>query len=202
MKREEHLKFCKVCQHQKFDKNIGLVCGLTGEYAQFENTCDQFEESAVLKAKEASKPQYREVDIEVVGMGTRFINYLLDLFFLIIFNFILGIILGVILAIVAPEKLELLSEGNALLEYAFGFATGMFYFTILESSTGKTFAKMITKTRVVTEYMQTPNFSTLFVRSLCRFIPFEPFSFLATDGIGWHDTLSKTRVIKDKGQKL
>jgi len=34
-------------------------------------------------------------------------------------------------------------------------------------------------------------------RTLCRYIPFEPFSFLGNKPIGWHDSLSKTLVVKD-----
>jgi len=33
------------------------------------------------------------------------------------------------------------------------------------------------------------------IRSLCRFIPLEAFSFLFNDGSGWHDTISSTKVI-------
>jgi len=32
-------------------------------------------------------------------------------------------------------------------------------------------------------------------RTLCRLIPFDALSFLFNDSVGWHDTLSKTRIV-------
>jgi uncharacterized RDD family membrane protein YckC len=43
-----------------------------------------------------------------------------------------------------------------------------------------------------------PDIKTLVIRTLCRFIPFEPFSFLGATPRGWHDTYSDTYVIKKK----
>jgi hypothetical protein len=36
----------------------------------------------------------------------------------------------------------------------------------------------------------------IFLRTLCRFIPFEPISFLGGAG-GWHDRFSSTFVVKE-----
>jgi hypothetical protein len=43
-----------------------------------------------------------------------------------------------------------------------------------------------------------PPFGTMVLRSLCRLIPFEPFSFLGSDARGWHDSITKTRVVRKK----
>ena len=72
----------------------------------------------------------------------------------------------------------------------------MIYYTTLEYTTGRTIAKHITKTKVVDENGKKPNFQAILIRSLCRFIPFEPLSFLGEDKRGWHDKLSKTKVIE------
>ena len=40
-----------------------------------------------------------------------------------------------------------------------------------------------------------PIFQDIFLRSLCRFIPFEVFSFLGSEGRGWHDSMSNTYVV-------
>ncbi|WP_445749881.1 hypothetical protein [Polaribacter sp.] len=46
MKREEHLKFCKVCLNREFNYNKGLLCGLTNKLADFENECKNFEKDS------------------------------------------------------------------------------------------------------------------------------------------------------------
>jgi uncharacterized RDD family membrane protein YckC len=43
-----------------------------------------------------------------------------------------------------------------------------------------------------------PDIKTFLIRTLCRFIPLEPFSFLGAFPRGWHDTLSETYVVKRK----
>jgi len=58
---------------------------------------------------------------------------------------------------------------------------------------------LLTGTRAVTLDNQRMDFSTTFIRSCSRAIPFEAFSFLGDNG--WHDSLSGTKVIEDKGWK-
>ena len=48
---------------------------------------------------------------------------------------------------------------------------------------------------VVLEDGTKPTTSDIVIRSLCRFIPFEAFSFLGDEGRGWHDSLSDTYVV-------
>jgi uncharacterized RDD family membrane protein YckC len=69
------------------------------------------------------------------------------------------------------------------------------YYFILESRNGKTVGKMITGTKVVTVTGEQPDRRTIAIRTLCRIIPFEFLSYLFSRN-GWHDTLSKTVVIK------
>lgn len=49
---------------------------------------------------------------------------------------------------------------------------------------GKTIGKYITKTIVVMEDGSKPKASDIVLRSLCRLIPFDAFSFLGTEGKG------------------
>jgi len=35
MTREEHLKFCEICNNQKFDSQKGIICGLRNSIADF-----------------------------------------------------------------------------------------------------------------------------------------------------------------------
>lgn len=69
------------------------------------------------------------------------------------------------------------------------------YCTVFEFYFFRTIGKAVTKTKVVTEEGGYPGFQKIFLRSICRLIPFNEFSFLF--GTGWHDSISKTMVVKD-----
>lgn len=196
MTSEEQLNFCKVCKYGKPDSNQGMICELTNQVAGFDHSCDYFVE--VPRQKQEGNPEKpdHKITVRMASQGKRLTNYLLDLLFDIIFSFFFGVFLGMVLAIVSPDSLKIFQEDNMLINYLFGFVTGMIYYTALEYTTGRTIAKFITKTRVVNEDGTTPDFRTILIRSLCRFIPFEPFSFLFAENTGWHDTLSKTKVIE------
>ncbi|MGX1928887.1 hypothetical protein [Flagellimonas sp. 2504JD4-2] len=49
MTRAERLEFCTICTNRKKDFQKGLLCGLTNDYAEFENTCDSFDEDVTEK---------------------------------------------------------------------------------------------------------------------------------------------------------
>ena len=195
MTRTEHLKFCSICINQMDDMRKGIICGLTEQIADFEDTCGSFaEDSEVLEQLELEKIE-NEINDKMASQGKRFLNYLLDLVFIVIFILVFYFILGIILALVAPSTLSDMEEGNKLLQYLVSFIVSMIYYTSFEAVTGKSIAKYITKTKVVTEIGEKPNFKMIAIRSLCRFIPLEAFSFLFNDGSGWHDTISSTKVI-------
>ena len=73
------------------------------------------------------------------------------------------------------------------------------YYFIFEVTLNRTPAKYITRIKVVMDDGTKPKAKAIFIRTLCRFIPFEMLSFLShSKPIGWHDRFSKTRVIIDK----
>lgn len=80
------------------------------------------------------------------------------------------------------------------------------YWIIPEYLFGKSFAKFMTKTKVVTKTGNKPNLQTIIIRTFCRFIPFEAFSFLGNKAIGWHDSLPGTLVVQsnypEKGKNI
>lgn len=132
---------------------------------------------------------------KVAGQGKRLSNYLLDLVFLYVFSLIFGLILGIFLIFYSPSLFDSITDDNMFTEYLLGFIMGMIYYTTFEALTGRTIAKYITKTKVINENGEKPDFKTIFLRSLCRFIPFEAFSFLGSDNSGWHDKFTKTKVV-------
>lgn len=85
--------------------------------------------------------------------------------------------------------------GIDLAYYAFYFL----YFFVAESliSNGKTIGKWLLRMRVVNEKGECPAMSKMRLRTLCRFIPFDALSFLW--GGNWHDSISGTYVVSDKG---
>jgi len=169
----------------------GIICSLTDAVADFEDTCPSFNEDLVLKEKAAKVQIQNNVYEGGVDKGVRFTNRLIDFIFILIFSFVIGIVLQ----LVSPQTLQLIASGGRLMDYAFEIIVGMIYYNFFEMITGRTMGKLMTGTKVVDEQGKMPSADKIFVRSLCRFIPFDAFSFLG-DGPGWHDSLSKTRVVK------
>ncbi len=192
MTREEQLEYCKICKNQKFSFSKGIICGLTDERADFEGECEYFEESEVLVEEQKNQTKY----FDTVSGGKRFLNYFLDILFIYGLSAVFGFFLGILLVVTNSQMLnKFLQEDNILANYALGFIIVLIYYVVLEAKTGRTIAKYITKTKVVDSNGETPDLGTIFIRTLCRFIPFEAFSFLGSDASGWHDKLSKTKVV-------
>jgi uncharacterized RDD family membrane protein YckC len=128
--------------------------------------------------------------VESVGRGRRFANLLIDY----VCFFILSALLGVVVVMVWGDA------GLAALERIPDFVLGIVvmcaYYIPLEATWGRTIGKLITGTKVVNEDGRRPSFAKIIGRTFSRFIPFEAFSFFGADARGWHDTLSKTYVVK------
>lgn len=106
----------------------------------------------------------------------------------------MAIVAMIILMMIFGPSVERALKGP--LEYLLGYGVSFIYYASLEMLTGTTLGKLVTRTVVVSENGETPTKLQFFLRSLSRFIPFEPFSFLGEDNRGWHDTLSRTYVIR------
>jgi uncharacterized RDD family membrane protein YckC len=72
------------------------------------------------------------------------------------------------------------------------------YRMVVEAVWGRTLGKLVTGTRVVALDGGAPSTAQIVGRSFARMIPFEPLSFFGGAGrpVGWHDSLSRTRVIR------
>lgn len=73
---------------------------------------------------------------------------------------------------------------------------GLLYYFLMEMLFQQTLGKMATQSVVVDEYGNKPTAWQFFLRTICRWVPFEPFSCLGTPSRGWHDKWSKTYVIR------
>ncbi|MBL4752041.1 MAG: RDD family protein [Flavobacteriales bacterium] len=69
------------------------------------------------------------------------------------------------------------------------------YHTLFEHFLGKTPGKYITLTKVVDSEGNWPRIGKLFLRNLCRLIPFDAVSYLISKR-GWHDKISGTYVVQ------
>jgi uncharacterized RDD family membrane protein YckC len=131
--------------------------------------------------------------------GQRFLNFSIDLVFLYII--ILSIGTTIILMAEAAGKfaisawVETMSDIEIVL---YSLLIMLFYYSLTEIYFSRTIAQLLTKTVVVNRDGLKPDIKTFLLRSLCRFIPLDPFSFLGSYPRGWHDVLSDTYVVKKK----
>jgi uncharacterized RDD family membrane protein YckC len=197
MNRQERLQFCKVCTHHKFDTQKGIICSLTNNPAEFQVACTTFKENPELKHKVEMDAIRNQLYVQEVDKGIRFTNYLIDSIFMYLLILFFAVLIGVVFGIFNPEAIENIGETSQLSEYLFGLLLTLLYYTGMESLTGRTIGKLITKTKVVDENGNKPDLGTTFIRSLCRIVPFDALSFLFADK-GWHDAWSKTRVVSIK----
>lgn len=126
----------------------------------------------------------------VAGHGARIVNLIFD--YVAIMGF--GFTVGVTIVIVGGEE-----AGRALQsipDFLVGLPIVISYYFTCEATTGRTLGKLISGTKVVDEDGNPPGIGQIFGRTLGRLIPFEAFSCLGTPPRGWHDSLSKTYVVK------
>ena len=126
--------------------------------------------------------------------GTRFANLLID-------SIIVAIPLGLltnylVYGVVIPTEYDIATASIPLLDTVIQYLLLALYYILMENMTGKTIGKMITGTKVVYKDGSHPPIGKIIGRSFARYIPFEAFSFLGEKGIGWHDSMTDTYVIK------
>lgn len=135
--------------------------------------------------------------------GERFANYLIDnLFMRFALSYVTGMAVGSLGNAIAPEFMSELVYGNnsmmnlLLLGYVIAIFNYIIYYTLCEKLfKGQTLGKLITRTRAIRDDGEELTFKDALLRSLSRLVPFEPFSGF---GDPWHDTWTKTMVIKSK----
>nr|WP_321234563.1 RDD family protein [uncultured Psychroserpens sp.] len=143
--------------------------------------------------------EYTVTQDVLADKGIRFANYIIDYIIQIGLGAAIGFVLGVISELTGNYALiDFFFYSGSIMEFVFGYLILLLYYTVFETLTGRTLAKFITKTKVVLYDGSKPSFNEILVRSLCRLIPFEQFSFLGNDSKGWHDSISKTYVVDIK----
>lgn len=191
MERKERVEFCKKCTKRKFSREKGLLCGITNAYATFEIDCADFEEDT--KEYERIRKYQRDltIDDKAVGGWIRFGNLFIDRIVH------LGIVFAVGFVLVAAE-VDFIFNLSRLEEVLLEWSIYVLYYIIMEYNFQVSVGKLITGTVVVDVNGKKPTLKAIVGRSFSRLVPFDAFSFLGSDTIGWHDTWSGTRVIKKK----
>mgnify|MGYP000663414543 CR=1 FL=1 len=119
----------------------------------------------------------------LASSGERFANYLIDWFGFVLICF---------------PILTFFDIDDSANLFLYGGST--VYYILLETTNGRTLGKLITGTKVVHEDGGPASFTQVLGRSFSRLVPFDAFSFLGSEAVGWHDKWSKTRVIKVRSQ--
>ncbi|RZJ73917.1 RDD family protein [Flavobacterium sp.] len=130
----------------------------------------------------------------LASSGIRFANYLLDR----IVDYLIGTtVLGLLTYFVDMADETYYDQPYTMIirNFLIGLVFTMAYYFIMETTLGRTIGKFATSTVVVTDEGLKPTTRHIAIRTLCRLIPFDAFSFLGS-GVGWHDTISNTRVVK------
>ena len=77
----------------------------------------------------------------------------------------------------------------------------LFYYLILEGFFKTSIGKLITRTKIIRMNGDKIKFSDAVIRTIFRFIPLEQLSYLSSFPVGWHDSISNTRVINTNSKK-
>lgn len=140
-------------------------------------------QSSVIKTAEEQK----QIESNKVSAFTRFIHFIVDTVAFFIVAFVLSLLLE-------PFLTKSNEEFIVLIIILISFFS---YYTFMETKYQKTIGKFITGTKVITKDGNKPETGDVIRRTACRLIPFDRVSFFFAAN-GFHDSLSDTRVVKDK----
>lgn len=135
---------------------------------------------------------HAKVDLEPVGWKRRLAGRFIDF---ILINLVIVLILVLWLSL-SKQNLEELEALNTILLVILLLTPFLYYF-LLESIFGTSVGKAIVGTKVV-KYKDgsKPDLVAILKRTLGRYIPFDPLSYISNKPVGWHDAVSGTVVVK------
>jgi uncharacterized RDD family membrane protein YckC len=127
---------------------------------------------------------------DFASKGRRFGTLVVDYIGYSLSAFVIGVLIGIIFGQRGVQFVR------SVPTFALGLILLIAYYVFFEGLWARTPGKLVFGTMVVTESGHKPHLLQIVTRTLCRFIPFEAFSFLGA--LGWHDSISRTRVIRTK----
>jgi uncharacterized RDD family membrane protein YckC len=141
-------------------------------------------------ARNVTRTYNHKLSVKTINAGLRFVHIIVDYFILVILTYLIG-------AIPAINN-TILSLLNLLT-----FLSYPIFYAVMEYKFQQTPGKMLTNYVVIDKFANNPDFKTCLLRTLIRFVPFEPFSCLSSPSRGWHDKWTSTYVVhKDEVAKL
>ena len=145
--------------------------------------------------EEINQKKFKVTAEILASHSQRFLNLLMD-YIAQLFLFIIAFAIATTIAEANGNK-EFMANfvKNDIAQYTFVTCIALVYYNFFEIFFARTVGKFITQTIVVDENGEKPNHERILVRTLCRLIPFEIFSFLGITARGWHDSISKTYVV-------
>jgi len=128
----------------------------------------------------------------------RLINAIIDYLGVIFFLSIIFLLI----AFVGNEETAMAMKkgsqnGQLAARFLGAFAIFVYYVLCEYYYNGKSLGKLVTQTKVVRLNGEEPSLRHIIIRTLLRFIPLEPISYLWKNDYGWHDEWSGTMVILD-----
>jgi uncharacterized RDD family membrane protein YckC len=133
----------------------------------------------------------------LASRGQRLLNLILDLAIGYVIWITVGTTIAIFADVINSSFLKIWISGMGRAEKGLSFAVIVgFYYYLTELYFSRSIAKFLTQTYVIMKDGSKPNYKTILKRTLCRFIPFEAFSFLGGTAGGWHDSMSETYVVK------
>lgn len=155
------------------------------------------------KRKRVTKKVLAPRLVQTVRSGPRFGHYLIDTF--IIFAVASGLEALFFRASAAEPPFGTRTPlGGFFFSSYYDFSSmfmSLLFYSAFEFLTGQTPGKMVTGTVVIDEYAERPGLGWIVLRSLIRYVPFEAFSCLSSEGRGWHDKWTSTYVVTKKEAK-
>ncbi len=144
-------------------------------------------------------PPVRPQGVVPAAQWKRFVNLLIDNVILQVIGFAAGLAVGIAYAVSRSATAGPFTKDEEfqlnLMGYGVGLLVALIYYAGTELLCYRTPAKFLTGTIVVAEDGSPPTTGQILGRALCRFIPFEAFSFFGNPCVGWHDSIPKTRVV-------
>jgi len=119
--------------------------------------------------------------------ATRFAHGLIDS---VLFSFFFILLISIV------ASFRLSGTGNGVASWTILLVWIFLYFGFMEFHFQKTFAKMMTGTKVLMVDGTKPRLNDILMRTVSRLIPFDNLSFLFAKS-GFHDKFSNTIVVKD-----
>lgn len=156
----------------------------------------------IMTSDEPIKPIALGGEWIVASAGRRLANYLIDT--ITFYGCILVVFFGIGLIEGLTGWSSQLYDDEGVMKlpgFVLAYAVYIMYYFILEWRFGKTLGKAITRTKVVDLNQKPVGAKGAILRTLCRFIPFDSFSFLSNNPVGWHDNIPKTRVVYEQRNK-